>query len=361
MKSINSLLSGFNRETSSGKYIPFVDGLRFLAIMPVIIQHASERLLKYNPQIEIQSGMEQQAEFLVSRGAIGVIIFFTLSGFILSLPFAKSGSGFSYKRYLGRRLTRLEPPFIFWMSCFALVLVIRSSLPLSTVGEHWLSSIFYLHTIVYQEFSIINPVAWSLEVEIQYYLLAPFMAILYFNQPDKLFRRAFLIVFMLVFLIYQHALGWNMFPVKASLLGHLHHFLIGMLMADLYKNDTQWVAEKMIIWDLIAPICLLMMAHTWTEEFVKTLIMNIALAGLFIAAIMHELFFSLFGDFGQSTPWWVQLSISLLITLPLVLLSSMIGFKLIEQPFMKRKSLTKIRSLFRLPILKKHPFLNKQL
>lgn len=391
MKRIDSLLSAFRRETSSGKYIPFVDGLRFLAIMPVIIQHASERLRKYNPQIEIQSGIEQQAEFLVSRGAIGVIIFFTLSGFILSLPFAKGNSAFSYKQYLGRRLTRLEPPFIFWMSCFALILLIKSPLPLSTIGEHWLSSIFYLHTITYQEFSIINPVAWSLEVEVQYYLIAPFLAILYFSQPDKLFRRAFLIVFILVFLLYQHALSWHLFPMKASLLGHLQHFLIGMLVADLYKNDTEWVKRKTIIWDLLAPVCLLLMAYTWTEELGKTLMMNVALTGLFIAALkgrffpaslslrgisliggmcytiylihlpLLELLYSFIGEFGQSTAWWVQLSLSLLIALPLVLLSSMIGFKLIEQPFMKRKPLSKIRGLFSSPILKKHPFLNKQL
>lgn len=376
MKSISTFFASFKRKTASGKFIPFVDGLRFLAIMPVIIQHASERLLKYNPQIEVNAGWEQQAEFLVSRGAIGVIIFFTLSGFILSLPFAKGNTTFSYKQYLGRRLTRLEPPFIFWMSCFALVLLIQSSLSFSVISEHWLSSIFYVHTFVYQEFSIINPVAWSLEVEIQYYLIAPFLAILYFNQPDKHYRRSFLIVFIFTFLAYQHSLGWHLFPVKASLLGHLHHFLIGMLMADLYKNDTTWVNRKSLIWDIIAPISLLLMAYTWTEEFGKTLIMNLALAGLFLAAfkgrifpkllslnaltliggmcytiyLIHlpllELLYSFIGDFGQSTPWSVQLSLSLLIALPLVLLSSMIGYKLIEQPFMKRNALAQFKGLF---------------
>ncbi len=376
MKSINNFFSSFKRQTASGRFIPFVDGLRFLAIMPVIIQHASERLLRYNPMIELQSGAEQQAAFLVSRGAIGVIIFFTLSGFILSLPFAKGNTAFSYKQYLGRRLTRLEPPFIFWMSCFALVLLIQSSLSFRVISEHWLSSIFYVHTLVYQDFSIINPVAWSLEVEIQYYLIAPFLAILYFSQPDKRYRRSFLIVFIFLFLVYQHSLGWHVFPVKASLLGHLQHFLIGMLMADLYKNDTVWINNKSVLWDIIAPLSLLIMAYTWTEEFAKTLIMNLALAGLFLAALkgrtfpkmlslkaitliggmcytiylihlpLLELLYSLIGDFGQSTPWSVQLSLSLLIALPLVLLSSMIGYKLIEQPFMKRNALAQLKGLF---------------
>ncbi len=389
MKSIQTILKSLKRQTSSGRFIPFVDGLRFLAIMPVIIQHASERLMKYNPQVEIQAGIEQQAEFLVSRGAIGVIIFFTLSGFILSLPFAQATATFNYKKYLGRRLTRLEPPFIFWMTCFAIVLLIQSGMDVSMITERWLASVLYIHTINYQEFSLINPVAWSLEVEIQYYLIAPFLAMLYFNQPDKRFRRAFLIVFLLLFLVYQHSLGWHLFPVKASLLGHLQHFLIGMLIADLYRNDTQWVAQKHIIWDLMAPLCLLTMAYTWTEEFGKTLLMNLALAGLFIAALkgryfpallstrmvtviggmcytiylihlpLLELLYSFIGDFGQSTSWSVQLSLSLLIALPLVLLSSMIGFKLIEQPFMKRDAMTQLKGFFSFSNTKKQVSVSK--
>ena len=109
------------------------------------------------------------------------------------------------------------------------------------------------------------------------------------------------------------------------------------------------------------------MAYTWTEEFGKTLMMNGALLVLFLAAIkgryfakllslkwitiiggmcytiylihlpLLELLYSFIGSFGQSTSWSLQLSISLIIALPLVLLSSMIGYKTIEQPFMKRK------------------------
>ena len=367
MKSyIKNYLGSLQRKTGSGKFIPFVDGLRFLAIMPVVIQHASERLLKYNDQVQI-SAQEAQAHFLVSRGAIGVIIFFTLSGFILSLPFASGSRSFSYKQYIGRRLTRLEPPFLFWMSLFAGILFIQSPLPFGQIVEHWLASIFYSHTAIYGEFSIINPVAWSLEVEIQYYQIAPFLAMLYFGQPDKRFRRSALVVIILTFLAYQHSLGWHLFPTKASILGHLQHFMIGMLVADLYKNETAWVEKKKLIWDLLAPLSLIAMAYTWTEEFGKTLMMNGALLVLFLAAIkgryfakllslkwitiiggmcytiylihlpLLELLYSFIGSFGQSTSWSLQLSISLIIALPLVLLSSMIGYKTIEQPFMKRK------------------------
>lgn len=378
LSKLNTWISSFQRSTSSGKFIPFVDGLRFLAILPVVVQHASERLLKYNQQVQVQA-WEADAHFLVSRGAIGVIIFFTLSGFILSLPFAGEKKAFSYRKYIGRRLTRLEPPFIFWMSLFALILIARGELPFAELASRWLASIFYSHTAIYGEFSVINPVAWSLEVEIQYYLIAPFMALLYFNQPDKRFRRAALGIIVLLFLGYQHALGWHLFPLKASLLGHLQHFLIGMLLADVYKNETAWIKQKSIVYDILAPVSLLVMAYTWTEEFAKTIIMNLALTGLFISAFkgkyfiqflslkwitiiggmcytiylihlpMLELLYSFIGTFGQSTSWSGQLSITLLIALPLILLSSMIGYKMIEQPFMRRspKLLGRLLSSFK--------------
>ena len=369
MKQLIKQFNKLKRTTSSGRFIPFVDGLRFLAIIPVVLQHASERLFKYTANITVDTGLEQQAEFLISRGAIGVFIFFTLSGFILSLPFADKSRAFSYKRYIGRRLTRLEPPFIFWMSCFALVLMVQGVLPVSEILERLLASLFYSHTIVYGEFSAINPVAWSLEVEIQYYLIAPFIAMLYFGQADKQYRRSALIVIVLTFLAYQHSMGWHLFPVKASILGHLQHFLLGMLLADLYKNETSWLSKKSILWDILAPISMLLMAYTWSEDFGKTLLMNGAMTVLFLSALkgkyfpkmlsirgitiiggmcytiylihlpLLELLYSFIGNFGQSTSWSLQLSISLLIALPLVLLSSIIAYKMIEQPFMKHKKI----------------------
>lgn len=368
-------IHSLQRSTASGRFIPFVDGLRFLAIMPVVIQHASERLVKYHV-VTVSPGLESQAHFLLSRGAIGVFIFFALSGFILSLPFADTTRPFSYKSYLGRRLTRLEPPFIFWMTLFGLILLIRSAMPVNELAGHWLASLFYSHTLVYGEFSIINPVAWSLEVEIQYYLLAPFIAQCYFRQKDAYFRRSGLIIFLVLFLVWQHALGWHLFPLKASLLGQLQHFLIGMLMADLYKNETDWVQKKQLIWDFLAPVALLVMAYTWTEELGKTLLMNAALAVLFLSTfkgkyfprflslkwltiiggmcytiyLIHlpllEMLYSFIDSFGHSTSWSGQLSISLLIALPVILLSSMIAYKVVEQPFMKRRTLS-IKGLWR--------------
>lgn len=372
MKKLIGFFSSLKRDTAGKRYLPIVDGIRFMAIIPVVILHASERLERY--VIPPTAGFEEELSYLISRGAVGVMIFFALSGFILSLPFAKHNASFSYKTYLTRRLTRLEPPYIFWMTLFALIFLFKSQIGLVELSGHYLASIFYVHNIVYGEFSIINPVAWSLEVEIQYYLFAPFLAMLYFRFTDLKSRRVLLVCLTVFFIIIQHVNGWQLLPVRASILGQLQHFMVGLLMADVYVNAPKWHAKKNILWDLIGIISIVTLLFTWTEELGKSLIFMVALLGLFAATLkgkgfhavltykwiaiiggmcytiylthlpLLELTYSLIGKFGYSSPYWVQLTISLIITIPLVVLSSMIFYKYIEQPFMRKDALGRIQS-----------------
>lgn len=356
------------RDTGGRRYLAFVDGIRFMAIVPVVILHANERLQRYVVNPETLSSWEQYLSYLISRGAIGVMIFFALSGFILSLPFAKNTRRFSYRGYIKKRLTRLEPPYIFWMTLFGLILFFQSGIPLEKIGQHYLASIFYVHNQVFGEFSIINPVAWSLEVEIQYYLLAPFIALFYFKLEDLRSRRVLLLSILVLFIIYQHVFSWQILPLRASILGQLQHFLIGMFMADLYANEKDWHTIKSYRYDLIGIVSIVLMMFTWTEELGKSLVFSIGMVGFFAACFkgrlthrflshpwvsiiggmcytiylthlpLLELVYSLIGRFGYSSPYWLQLSISLMFILPMVLLSSMIFYKCIEQPFMKKEA-----------------------
>lgn len=360
------------RDTAGKKYLPFVDGIRFMAIIPVVILHANERLQRYVINPETMTSWEGEVSYLISRGSIGVMIFFALSGFILSLPFAKQSSPFNYKKYLKRRLTRLEPPFIFWMTIFGIVFFLKSNIELAELVKHYFASLFYVHNISYGEFSIINPVAWSLEVEIQYYLLAPFLAIFYFKLDDPKSRRALLISLTTLFVIYQHLFGWQYLPIRASILGQLQHFMVGMLMADIYINESKWHKIKSIKYDLLGIVSLATLMFSWTEELGKSLIFMVAMAGFFSACIkgkvfyrmltlqwvtiiggmcytiylthlpLLELIYSVIGRFGYSSPYWVQLSISLIVALPIILLSSMIFYKYIEQPFMSSDAFGRI-------------------
>ena len=72
------------RITSGGKFIPEIDGLRFVAIASVVVSHVQFLLVE-------RSALAPSANWVfraVNHGWRGVDLFFALSGFILALPFA---------------------------------------------------------------------------------------------------------------------------------------------------------------------------------------------------------------------------------------------------------------------------------
>lgn len=357
----SSLSNKLIRKPHSGKFLPVLDGLRFLAIVPVILQHANERLFKYG-DVGPMSATEEMLSFLISRGTIGVFLFFAISGFILSLPFAQNRKQESYGSYIKRRLIRIEPPYLLWMSIFAIILLVKGDYPGKELLGHFLASITYTHQFIYGEYSIINPVAWSLEVEIQYYLIAPFLAKFYFSIRNTFARRWGLAYLIFSFLLFQHGMGWHLMPYKATLLGQLPHFLVGMLAADFYTRPV--IKTKSIVWDLFFPGLVLILAFSWTEELWKSIVFELGLLGIFFSAFygrilpkflsytwvviiggmcyslylthlpLLEGFYLFIGKFGHWSDYIGQLSISLIIALPLIFLCGVIAYRWIEQPFM---------------------------
>lgn len=366
---LQSALQHLIRTPHRGRFIPFLDGMRFLAIMPVIFQHANERLHKYGTFEDLTKG-EELLSFLISRGTVGVFLFFAISGFILSLPFAQGRSREPFGEYLKRRLFRIEPPFLLWMTVFAMVLLIKGDYPGGELVRHFLATITYTHQLFYGEYSIINPVAWSLEVEIQFYLIAPFLAAGYFGIRNTAERRMLMIWGIFSLILFQHGMGWHLAPYKASLLGQMPHFLIGMLAADLYTKPVK-ALQNSYLWDILFPFVGVILAFTWTEELGKMLVFEFALLLVFVAAIYGKIlnrflslswvvviggmcyslylihlpllegFYLLVGKFGQWSGYFGQLSITLSVAIPMILFSGVITYRWIEQPFMKRHKTAK--------------------
>src|SRR5438270_8567032 len=199
------LLQRFRRITYSTSYLPQIDGLRFLAIFSVVVvMHISHFLDErfFNRQI-LQDNYWQEFAF---RGGSGVPLFFMISGFILSLPFAQwrlaGGKKISLRNYFLRRLTRLEPPYLIaLLLLFAAQVWLLRKYSFTTLLPHLLASVVYQHTLIYQSFSWVMPVAWSLEVEVQFYILAPLFFLL-FIIPQSWIRRLIYILIIIISAVY---------------------------------------------------------------------------------------------------------------------------------------------------------------
>ncbi|MDX5326328.1 MAG: acyltransferase family protein, partial [Bacteroidota bacterium] len=83
------ILSSLKRVTSQ-RFIPEIDGLRFVAIMPVLFMHLGTGFLDYSKDYSSKViNQENPLRRILVEGDLGVLIFFAISGFILALPFAK--------------------------------------------------------------------------------------------------------------------------------------------------------------------------------------------------------------------------------------------------------------------------------
>lgn len=289
-------LQAFRRTTSSGQYLAEIDGLRFLAIVPVLVQHLSERLLRSTSLDAASWSAHEYSVFLASRGTVGVFLFFAISGFILCLPFAKYWSdtergSLNLKSYFLRRLTRLEPPYMIWMTVFFVVLLIKGTYSATVLLPHYIASLFYLHNGVYDDYSWINPVAWSLEVEVQFYLLAPLLTFFFFSIRNKNIRRITLIITVIAIITLQQVLPFHEMPWKASLAGQLQHFLAGFLLADFYLFDWKKTATKTnFFWDMIGLVALFTLPFTWSSDYLQSLLFSLALVLVLVAAFKGRLF-----------------------------------------------------------------------
>lgn len=268
---LKSLPTRLRRVTSAGGFVSEVDGLRFLAIFPVIIQHLSERFER-NATYSFQEGMEFGfATFLTNRGFVGVYIFFVISGFILALPFASnrlSGSPkVSLKSYFMRRLSRLEPPYLIAMAGITISLIVLRMYSWQEILPHFAASAVYLHSLIFHSWTYINPPVWTLEIEVQFYILAPFLSFIFFSISRTEIRRIVLIGSIIAIMILQQYTGllrqWTILTIVA----HIQFFLIGFIIADIYLVDWKNGIQKHAIFNYVAVLAFFFIIWVWSWDY----------------------------------------------------------------------------------------------
>lgn len=259
------------RVTSGGKMIREVDGLRFLAIAPVVVQHLAERIERRSP-VSFIPGMERDfATYMTDRGSVGVYLFFVISGFILGMPFAAhyltGAKKVNIGSYFWRRLTRLEPPYLIVITVITIYLLVRGTYAFSDLLPHYLATITYTHSLIYENWSYINPPVWTLEIEVQFYILAPLLAMGFFRISSVVRRRVVMLGSIVAIMLVQQQLnllvGHSSFMIGA----HIHYFLLGFVLADVYLTEWKTGIPKHYIFNYLGIIAFAGLFATWSWTF----------------------------------------------------------------------------------------------
>lgn len=145
----------------------FIDGLRGLASMAVVVFHA----LRGN-HIDIVSA---DIVALVVQGEAGVVIFFVVSGFVIMHSLYNVDLDMSgVWRFVIRRSIRLDPPY--WAAILLAVgfSFVANAVVVGRVGQVFSVEQVAVHLVYLQEilgYQHINPVFWTLSYEIQFYIV----------------------------------------------------------------------------------------------------------------------------------------------------------------------------------------------
>lgn len=234
---------------SSGYHWDLLDGLRGLAILMVVACHG----FYANPE---GSRLVQLAVSFINAGAIGVQMFFVLSGFLIAYPLLKAKSEYPSTWYLPgyttRRCLKIFPPFILCILLFSLTYrFIDGNFARTKSGFQWLLGI--PHILYVPDAPFFNGSFWSLWVEVGFYVVLPF-CFLALRRQQNVKVSVFVIAIVLFgvsslasYLTWPHEVRRSdyMLYIIGRFPNCLSNFAWGVLFAGLFlwrRNDARPVA-----------------------------------------------------------------------------------------------------------------------
>lgn len=224
--------------------------------------------------------------FAFDLGTVAVSAFFFISGFLMPLTHEKNYSSFGFKvavwKFYLNRFTRIYP--IYWASLLLVViqplifsilkgqpLVISNNSDLSF--SIWLQNILLIglnqSTLWGNYFRFNNP-AWTLDIELQYYLIVPI--ILFFYTKYKMLVSLILTIFSITSLyIYFHPAG--LVDIDRSLIAWAFFFFLGFFF---YKTGIFELNRKSLIVVSILVICSLITSILLQDILTRNFLISLA-------------------------------------------------------------------------------------
>ena len=236
-----------SRPATVDAYLPELDALRALAIGLVFWLHLATTLERNG------ATPPKVLATLSAGGGWGVALFFTISGFVLALPFARHAilgqPAPSLRAYYLRRIRRIEPPYLIALALAFAAQVISHRATVAELLPHLATSAVYVHNVVYGTWSAVLPVAWSLEIEVQFYLVAPILFRMLKTKRETGRRATIWIATGLAFVGSTFFHDWlARHRLDRSLLSDGGFFVLGLALAELHVSGV--APRPSGVWDI---------------------------------------------------------------------------------------------------------------
>ena len=270
------------------KYRPEIDGLRAVAIIPVILSHAGFQMF--------------------SGGFIGVDIFFVISGYLITsiILREKRNGSFSLFSFYERRVRRIIPPLFTMMAASAVAAyTILTPSEMKKFSQSLVSVIFSSSNILFwrthgyfEASSTLKPLlhTWSLGVEEQFYLIYPILFLFRWRDGSRKLSIIILILIACSFIFSEFCVkthpsfAFYLLPTRAW------EILIGALVAVTPQNQNDcsnvpiaklnWRKLKALVFGSIGIVSILLPVFMY-DDHTSTPGKNIIIPAIGTALIIH--------------------------------------------------------------------------
>lgn len=243
-----------------------LDSLRGLAATTVVIHHLSLVV----PSVFLNETLKDTLFHIFWAGHEAVIMFFVLSGFVLSLPYLNNTSP-SYKDYLIKRYCRIYIPYTVSILFAVILMGIFSRGGISELGKWfnntWItpfsSDLFFKHIFLLGRFDgdtvTFNPVIWSLVHEMRISFIFPIIVYLISKNGWKRNLILPIMIPVLLSIIYFSTLKIFKFDITldmydgTSYLYSLHYisfFMLGTTLAKYRQTIYVFYSKLGYLWKI---------------------------------------------------------------------------------------------------------------
>ena len=244
-----------------------LDALRGLAAFSVVFHHCllvfpAFFAANFHKEIpSIISILTYSPFHLLWAGHEAVILFFVLSGFVLSLPYF-NGSSLPYKNYLIKRIIRLYIPYIVSIIISALLMMVISQHGIDSLStwfngmwskslniRDWMKLIFVLDK---QPTHNINTATWSLIYEMQISIVFPLLAVFVRRTSWKM-----ALVFTVILAL-----------VRKPIIHYMAFFVLGAIIAKYMYTLKRYVKNSSYSFQgVLLCLSLILYLNAWLNPF----------------------------------------------------------------------------------------------
>jgi peptidoglycan/LPS O-acetylase OafA/YrhL len=280
----------------------FLDGVRGLAALYVIIHHATMNL----PAIAAGSSRDSwvEASFLHwgQYGSYAVDVFILLSGYCLMLPYLGGRRAFDLPLFLKKRAWRVLPPY--YLATLMSLILIWTVIGAPT-GTHWDISIpvtgedIAYHVLLFHDWSKsapkINHSFWSIAVEWKIYFLFPALLTLRSRFGAARMAAIAIVTGYAAWLVCERAQILNPTPCGSSFY-YLGLFALGMFAAEIAERAARAPSPAHRHWRIafvVLSAALYMVGKRWHGTSIPLQVRSF-FSGLWASALLVSLRLGLF-------------------------------------------------------------------